>query len=64
MNLGRVLAGYRNAVPLSVRDLAAQIGISHSTLSRIERGMPCDSGTLSKILLWLFAPNKETDNGA
>ena len=63
MNLGRVLAGYRNAVPLSVRELAAQIGIPHSTLNRIEHGHPCDSDTFAKILLWLFAPNKEADNG-
>jgi transcriptional regulator with XRE-family HTH domain len=35
--------------------VAADIGISHGTLSRIERGEAVDGVTLIKILFWLLS---------
>jgi transcriptional regulator with XRE-family HTH domain len=55
MKLGLALSGYRDSRSLTVRALAKQIGVSHATLSRVERGYACDSGTLAKIMVWLLA---------
>lgn len=53
MKLGRVLVAYREAHALEGRQLAEQIGIGPSILSRIENGKTCGGRTLVKILLWL-----------
>ena len=58
MRLGTVLRLWRRMADKGVREVAAEIGISHGTLSRIERGEPMDGVTLAKLLLWLF--EKET----
>jgi transcriptional regulator with XRE-family HTH domain len=49
-----VLRQWRKMTDRGVREVAAEIGISHGTLSRIERGEPMDGVTLAKILQWLF----------
>ena len=63
MKLGEVLRAYRvstlrhlsgNPKVLSLESLAAEIGISKATLSRIERGKMCDAITLVRILEWLM----------
>lgn len=36
-----------------IRAVAAEIGISHATLSRIERGLMPDLETFSKVCRWL-----------
>jgi transcriptional regulator with XRE-family HTH domain len=54
MRLGMVLRQWRKMTDRGVREVAAEIGISHGTLSRIERGEPMDGVTLAKILQWLF----------
>ena len=54
MKLGEVIADYRWANSIGVRELARTIGVSHDTLNRVERGEACDSGTLTKILGWLL----------
>lgn len=54
MRLGRVIADYRHDNHLGVREVAKKIGVSASTLNRIERGENCDARSLMKILLWLF----------
>ena len=38
---------------LSLRDVEDEIGISHATLSRIERGYAFDILSLEKIVAWL-----------
>ena len=38
---------------LSLRDVEAETGIGHATLSRIERGYAFDIPTLEKIVAWL-----------
>ena len=58
MKLCDVLRQYRWAIRVGVRELAAEIGCSASTLSRIERGHLPDGTTLALILLWLL--KKET----
>lgn len=52
MMIGKMIASYRHANGISVRDLAKIIGVSSATLNRIERCRPCSSNSLAKILLW------------
>ena len=52
--LGQMLVMYRAARGLTVLVLAAEVGISAATLSRIERGGLCDPSTLLRLLAWLF----------
>lgn len=42
-----------------IREVAAEIGISHGTLSRVERGEPMQGETLAKILAWLLAETRQ-----
>jgi len=49
--LGRKLADKRGEH--GVRETAREIGISHATLSRVERGYLPDLETFSKICKWL-----------
>lgn len=50
-NLGRRVLERRGG--LGVRAAAKEIGISHATLSRVERGFHPDLATLEKIATWL-----------
>jgi transcriptional regulator with XRE-family HTH domain len=54
MRLGDVLRKWRRAEDVGVREAAKMIGVSHGTLSRIERGEKMDGDTLAKILKWLM----------
>lgn len=56
MMLGSVIADYRWANRMGVREVAKNIGISAATLNRIENGETCDAVTLIKIHAWLHAP--------
>jgi transcriptional regulator with XRE-family HTH domain len=40
---------------LNVREAATLLGVSHGTLSRIERGEKMAGETLAKILAWLLS---------
>lgn len=55
MKLGTIIRGWRDSQRIGVRAVAEEIGISHGTLSRIERGESADGGTLIKILMWLLS---------
>lgn len=57
MRLGDVIRKWRKMSDIGVREAAKEIGVSHGTLSRIERGEPMEGRTLAKLLEWLF---KET----
>lgn len=59
MRLGGIIADYRWANRMGVRELAKEIGVSHPTLNRFERGENCDAATLTTIMAWLFAPGEK-----
>lgn len=54
MKLCDVLKLYRWAAKLGLRELAAEIGLSASTLSRIEGGEVPNGSGLAKLLCWLI----------
>lgn len=62
MRLGSVLRKWRLMTELTVREVAASIGISAATLCRFENGENIDGQTMAKILRWLF--EKSLDNAA
>lgn len=59
MMIGEVMLKYRQSKGLGVREVALQIGISHGTLSRVERGEKMEGDTLAKMLRWLLAANRK-----
>lgn len=61
-NLAKTLSDYRLLERISLRAMAAKLGISASTLSRIERGEAMDGNTLAAVLRWLL--NSEADADA
>ena len=54
MKLGEVIRRWRKTSDLGIREVALEIGVSHGTLSRIERGEEMTGDTLAKVLAWLF----------
>ena len=58
--LGRVLYAWREKEGLTIREAAKMIGLSYSTLSRIENGMSVDGRTLKKLLIWLLQDDADT----
>jgi len=60
--LGAQLHRLRNRVGKSGRDLAAEVGISQSTLSRIERGLAVP--TVPQVLAWAQATDVGADDFA
>lgn len=55
MKLGEVIRKWRKMSDVGIREAAKEIGVTHGTLSRIERGEKMDAATLIKILNWLFS---------
>jgi len=56
--LGNALRAERRQRRLSLRDLAAEIGVNFNTLSRVERGHIPDVQNYERILSWLGAPGQ------
>lgn len=54
MKLGKLVADWRTMNRYGTREVAKEIGISHATLSRIESGKPCDSGSMLKLITWMM----------
>jgi transcriptional regulator with XRE-family HTH domain len=52
--LAQMLYLWRAANRLTLRDVAAQTGISHATIMRLEHGHLCDVETWIKLETWLF----------
>lgn len=52
MKIGELVKAWRWRDEISVREAAEQIGISHATLSRIERGKAMTDEHLAIILRW------------
>ena len=53
MRLGKMISAYQMKHDLEARELAAEIGISQSSLSRIKRGKSLSAHSLAKIILWM-----------
>ena len=63
MRIGLVLHKYRIVSEIDQKVMAKEIGISASTLSRLERGeQNCDAHALAAILRWLLTTPK-TEEG-
>ena len=52
MKIGELIKAWRWREEISIREAAEQIGISHATLSRIERGHPMTGEHLAILLRW------------
>jgi transcriptional regulator with XRE-family HTH domain len=48
------MRSWRQKRDIGVREAGQQIGVSHGTVSRIERGEQIDAATMMKLLTWLF----------
>lgn len=59
MRLQIALKLIRTMEGLSLRDLAKEIGVSSATLSRIERGLPCDMLSFGRVFTWLLNPGRK-----
>ena len=60
MRLGEVIRKWRMMSELTIRDAAAMIGISATTLHRFESGDDVDGRALIAVLKWLVAHEKES----
>lgn len=65
MKIGEVIHGWREdqRPRLGIRAAAKEIGISPTTLSRLERGEAPDHGTLNTLWGWLTRPTSESETG-
>lgn len=54
MKIGPIIKLWRESLGQGLRTFAREIGISHGTLKRIERGEEVDGSTLMKLWKWLF----------
>ena len=59
--IGEVIKGWRQRHYVGQREVAKLIGISTSTLCRIEQGKQVDQAGMMKLMNWLFATSP-TDN--
>lgn len=59
MRLGNVIRLWRKMSDKGIREVAQEIGVTHGTLSRIERGEKMEGATLAKVLAWLFQTEGE-----
>lgn len=60
MRVGRVIQKWRVVTETNIRDAAAQIGISASTVSRIENDKNVDGHSMILLAVWLFGPTEES----
>lgn len=59
MRLGEVIRRWRKMSDIGIREAAREIGVSHGTLSRIERGEAMEGTTLAKVLGWLMSSEQK-----
>lgn len=62
MKIGEVIRCYRRIKDVGIRETAREVGVSHGTLSRIERGDQMDAYTMMKLMRWLFETNRANGN--
>lgn len=58
LRLGQMLRLYRTVRKLNMRDVAGEIGISASSLCRIENGKSCDMRSLGKLYAWMIGEER------
>lgn len=58
-DLGRLILARRNTLGLGIRGAAREIGISHATLARVEKGFLPDLENYEKIRRWLGIPEQD-----
>lgn len=58
MKLGTILRSWRQASNRGLRDVSCEIGISYSTLMRIEHGSPMSDSNLAQVLTFLMSPGE------
>jgi transcriptional regulator with XRE-family HTH domain len=54
MRIGEVIHSWRQKHDVGVREMGQYLGVSHGTVSRIERGEQIDARTMLKLMNWLF----------
>lgn len=54
MLIGEMIQTHRNEERFGTREYAKMIGISSSTLNRVERGYKVDGKTMLKLIQWVF----------
>lgn len=59
MRLAKLLRIMRAHEDIGIREQAAKIGVSPSTLSRIERGLPADTAQVVKLMTWLIGRDEQ-----
>jgi len=52
-NLSKIIAAYQQKHDVQGRELAKEIGIAASTLTRIKQGKMPDADGFAKIILWM-----------
>lgn len=52
-NLAKMIAAYQQKHDVPGRDLAKEIGIAASTITRIKQGKMPDADGFAKIILWM-----------
>lgn len=57
MIIGELIRSWRQKHDLGVREMGHLLGVSHGTVSRIERGEQIDAVTLMKLMNWMFGVN-------
>ena len=60
MRVAELITNWRFIKKYSLRDAAEEMGLSSSSLARIEKGKVPDGETLIKLVNWLFGETHET----
>jgi transcriptional regulator with XRE-family HTH domain len=63
MVIGQVIYSWRQKHDIGVREMGQRLGLSHGTVSRIERGGQVDAETMLKLVNWLFSGTNGTRKG-
>lgn len=61
MRLSKVLREYRWAKRLGFKELAQEIGITPSALTRLEGGKATESSNLTAVFIWLLEDSLEEE---